>query len=338
MPHADLFLELTRPDGHREYHPVTQLPFRLGRGFQNELVLADDYASARHLEISRDDDGQLWIEDLGSENGTFLAPSQRQRLRVTAKRRIGSGEAVHLGRSRIVLWPADAPVAPALPLEHSQRSWLGQLLLTLLPLFVLLLMTVAGAYWQTVNDEDFSELISMPVGVAVFVGVWAAVWAFLGRLFMHRAAYLAHLSLICAMAVAMLATEVLLDMLLYSLESADAPWKFLTRRQGLIEDLVFCVVLFWLLCGHLRHAFPLTPRRRRLIAAVLPVGILVVPFVQGYFSEDKPSYFEARADLMLPVAMRLGPVKPPEELLDTLTALEQEVAVPPPAAKATAMR
>ena len=42
---------------------------RIGRAADNSLVLDDDMASAHHARLSFQD-GQWWLEDLGSRNGT----------------------------------------------------------------------------------------------------------------------------------------------------------------------------------------------------------------------------------------------------------------------------
>ncbi|AGL02238.1 FHA domain-containing protein [Desulfoscipio gibsoniae] len=43
----------------------------LGRGAHNEIVLPDRFASNSHARLYSQD-GQYWLEDLGSKNGTFL--------------------------------------------------------------------------------------------------------------------------------------------------------------------------------------------------------------------------------------------------------------------------
>src|SRR3977135_4440944 len=45
---------------------------RIGRGYDNDVIVDDPYVAARHLRIFRDERGQLVAEDLGSANGTFL--------------------------------------------------------------------------------------------------------------------------------------------------------------------------------------------------------------------------------------------------------------------------
>jgi len=43
----------------------------LGRGPQNEVILPDRFASNNHARLYNQD-GQYWVEDLGSKNGTYL--------------------------------------------------------------------------------------------------------------------------------------------------------------------------------------------------------------------------------------------------------------------------
>jgi pSer/pThr/pTyr-binding forkhead associated (FHA) protein len=48
---------------------------RLGRSFENDVVLEDSTVSQRHAVISFDA-GHSFLRDLGSRNGTFIAGGQ----------------------------------------------------------------------------------------------------------------------------------------------------------------------------------------------------------------------------------------------------------------------
>ena len=74
--------------------PVDSLPVAVGRGGQNEVPLeADEFASAQHARFESRRDG-LWVEDIGSTNGTFVNGA-----RVTTPRRLAKGDVVRVGQT-----------------------------------------------------------------------------------------------------------------------------------------------------------------------------------------------------------------------------------------------
>jgi pSer/pThr/pTyr-binding forkhead associated (FHA) protein len=74
--------------------PVDSLPVAVGRGGQNEVPLdGDEFASAQHARFESRRDG-LWVEDVGSTNGTFVNGA-----RVTTPRRLTKGDVVRVGQT-----------------------------------------------------------------------------------------------------------------------------------------------------------------------------------------------------------------------------------------------
>ena len=45
----------------------------IGRGYGNDVILDDPYVAPEHLRVSEDDNGHLWVEDLGSANGSIAS-------------------------------------------------------------------------------------------------------------------------------------------------------------------------------------------------------------------------------------------------------------------------
>ena len=79
-------------------HPGTTLevtvPTRLGRGGENTIRLdGDEFVSTRHALLEPRPDG-LWVEDVGSTNGTFVNGA-----RVTTARLLHPGDVVRIGRT-----------------------------------------------------------------------------------------------------------------------------------------------------------------------------------------------------------------------------------------------
>ena len=77
-----------------------EAPVLIGRAEDATLVLDDDYASTRHARLTRNDDGTVYLEDLGSTNGTYL-----DRTRVVAPTSVPIGAPIRIGRTVIELRP-----------------------------------------------------------------------------------------------------------------------------------------------------------------------------------------------------------------------------------------
>ena len=66
----------------------------IGRGRQNDIAVgSDEYASARHARFEPRQDG-VWVQDLGSTNGTFL-----NGVRLDRPRRLAQGDIVRVGET-----------------------------------------------------------------------------------------------------------------------------------------------------------------------------------------------------------------------------------------------
>lgn len=76
---------------------LAEQPIMIGRANDSTLVLTDDYASTRHARlVSRD--GDWYVEDLGSTNGTYL-----DRTKVTAPTLIPPGVPIRIGKTVLEL-------------------------------------------------------------------------------------------------------------------------------------------------------------------------------------------------------------------------------------------
>jgi len=74
-------------------------PITIGRAEDSTLVISDDYASARHARLVPRD-GQWFIEDMGSTNGTYL-----DRVRVTEPTPVPLAVPIRIGRTSLELRP-----------------------------------------------------------------------------------------------------------------------------------------------------------------------------------------------------------------------------------------
>jgi hypothetical protein len=77
-----------------EAYEVDSVQLTIGRGANNDLPLPDDeFASARHARIEPRRDG-VYVEDVGSTNGTFV-----NGIRLARERRLADGDIVRVGET-----------------------------------------------------------------------------------------------------------------------------------------------------------------------------------------------------------------------------------------------
>ena len=76
-------------------HPLT-----IGRAAGNDVAMPDDeYASGRHARVEPRRDG-IWVEDIGSTNGTFV-----NGIRLTRERKLTPGDVVRVGETDLRFEP-----------------------------------------------------------------------------------------------------------------------------------------------------------------------------------------------------------------------------------------
>ena len=76
---------------------LTEEPVTIGRADDSTLVLTDDYASSRHATLTLRE-GNWYVEDLGSTNGTYL-----DRTKVTGPMLVPPGAPIRIGKTVLEL-------------------------------------------------------------------------------------------------------------------------------------------------------------------------------------------------------------------------------------------
>jgi len=77
-----------------ERYELDSAPLTVGRGGPNDIELhGDEFASARHARVEPRRHG-VWIEDIGSTNGTFV-----NGLQIDRPRRLAQGDVIRVGET-----------------------------------------------------------------------------------------------------------------------------------------------------------------------------------------------------------------------------------------------
>ena len=264
-------------------------PVTLGRGYDNDIVLDDAYADARHARIVSDETGALVIEDLGSVNALFRpGPGGARQTRVV----VHPDLEVRVGRTRLRFRDSDAPLPPALPdLPTSAGrmprprwvgTWWGQLGVTVVATAALGWIAWLGNY----TASPGSEVASTTLGILLIAALWAGIWAVASRIVVQRFRFLGHLAVVSAMTLGgfvLVAADEWVTFLF-----PDSAWK------NLLAGVAGFFMIATLVAGHLALSSTM-PRHRRWTAGFVTCAVLfaigaVFTLVEDQSFSDVPAF------------------------------------------------
>jgi hypothetical protein len=169
-------------------HQLDALPIRLGRGYDNDVIVEDDYAAPRHAVIEADDEGRLVMRDLGTKNGIVQRGRRQHSIVLTGD------TVVRMGHTSLRVRAADFPVAAEL-LDRTMHGWEGAL-----PGVVgAFLVGAVALFSMWLSDTQPFQLVRYLQALATGLGaalVWSGCWAFGNRLFGRHARLGRHLFIV----------------------------------------------------------------------------------------------------------------------------------------------
>lgn len=276
---------LERSHKVRERVRLTAFPARIGRAYDNDVILDDAFVAPHHAELTIDADGQLVLTDLQSENGTLWLP----KLETVDHLTLGPDTLLRMGHSLLRLRTPEVALAPA-RIDTLSRSRFGRWISTGGAFALLLALTLAllalGEYQASAQRTTASRLLLQTVELAAFVPIWASLWAILSRVFSHHAAYRTHAAIACLALISFLTLDTISEYFAFAFSAnllADI-------ASHLLLGTLIAVVLY----AHIRFATLLTPKRAAAISssvAVLGIGFSAFAlYVQGLDFNDALPY------------------------------------------------
>jgi hypothetical protein len=170
---------------------------RIGRGYDNDVIVDDPYVAARHLRVFRDEAGQLVAEDMGSVNGTFLDGSKSRLARIV----VDGTKPIRIGQTYLRVRATDHEVERervARP-ERAMLPFLGAAALCGVALGIYMLKV-----WLSQTSEPrVSTYLTPSLTIIATVLVWAGLWALLSRIFSGRSRFLRNLLIVLVGAFAL---------------------------------------------------------------------------------------------------------------------------------------
>lgn len=181
-----IFVEILTPDGDvKNRYIFTKLPIRIGRAYDNDIILDDPHTASHHAQIEYNQLDELIISDSGSLSG-ITQNHKREAFFV-----IDGDHHYRLGRTLLRIRTADYPVAPELTdtTNHRWEGWRPALTGALLLVLISLLTT----WLSDIQESNISKYLLELIGVVGFVVCWSGVWALFNKLFSGHARFGRHL-------------------------------------------------------------------------------------------------------------------------------------------------
>ena len=261
---------------------------RIGRAYDNDVVLDDPHVAPHHLRIVRDEAGTLFAEDQGSLNGLYAAEADERQARIP----LDGQRILRVGRTLLRVRPASFEVPPERPVGRAVRVWPA-----IATLAVCAIALAAATLWlNETRETQLSRYLLPMLAVVLVVLVWTTGWAVLSRIFAAGAHFDRHLLVALCGLLAFFLFDELTDFGAFAFSS-----------RGLAD---YAYIGNWLLFAALCfvHLRVMGPRRLPLKAGV--VGALAVAAIaaqtvsrsdesslagqQSYLANLKPPMFRLK--------------------------------------------
>lgn len=305
---APYFIETLSRGGevlHR--HQVGSLPIRLGRAYDNDVILDDAHTAAQHAVIEAYDDAHLMLRDLGGRNGTIHQGKRHSTVIM------GGDTVVRLGQTHVRVRGASYPVAPEVA-DTTMYGWEGAA-----PALVgLAMVALVAVLTNWLGDVQKFDAIPYLLVVASALGgalLWGAIWAVAGRVFGGVARFGRHLFILgCGVAVLQIATTVT------TVTAYSFSLEWLTRY-----DIHLAVLVVWgMIFFHLRTLRPYHARGFAKVCSVLLLvssGLILMNQLQSTGRLSSQLYMST----LLPPALKQSPDHTPAEFFNRAATLKAAV-------------
>lgn len=302
---APFFIELLARNGDvLQRHRIEAMPVRIGRAYDNDVLLDDPYVAAHHATIVQED-GQLIIHAEASHNGIV---SNRQRLASLA---LDGDTAIRLGHTRLRVRAADHPVAAEM-LDSTNHHWEGWP-----PAFaglgLMVLVALLSNFFSTTTEVELTGLITASTGIVSMLLVWSGLWSLANRLFGTSPRFGRHLFIAAAgYAIGELWT------LLGSILAYGFSWEFIDQYNSFFETVIMSGVVYF-------HLITINPRHRKrmlAIAASLVIAVSAVLMINNYRTSGALTN-KLYMDIILPPAVRVSGDQSLDEFFDRAAELRE---------------
>ncbi len=241
----------------------------IGRSWKNDVVINDEFIDAEHLKLTTDNIGTLYVEDLGSTNGTRIGKRQLKTAVNYPK-----GMQLGLGDSIISIIDVDTSVTPAVQrdsvykLSRRFQSIVWYVISTLAAALAL----VGGSAIYATEQINSQSIVEILAGGAVIALAVACVGGILSMLFRRNTLFGLHYIFYCWAMVLFAALDIIWEIIAFNIDHSFI--------NGILENVVQGGFLFILLYGALSMTTRISRHKKLPLAALVVLAPIVFSYVK----------------------------------------------------------
>lgn len=266
---------------------IHSLPATIGRGFDSDIILDDEFVAPRHLQLETADDGGFRVSDLGTVNRFSVVGGPSGKSDGAAN--VSPGQTIRLGHSQIRIWRPDSPVTPELPvLRTAARSWIEFIVWVSAALGIVTLYSWIGA---TGTGRDGTVTYATMMTAIAMLG-WSGLWWISSRQPHKGDTFLAHAAIAGGMVCLVALGEFSVNSLAFAFDLYNSPWDEM-------NDFMLWAAISFSVYRHLR----LVSRKRKAILGALAclfVLALILPMRYANTEQNR----EKLGELEIPSSLR----------------------------------
>lgn len=302
---AKIIIEEVNRIGHvTGRHSYDSFPVTIGRSYQNNLIIDDPYVSPEHVLISETENGWL-VEDRQSENGIKFRLHSPQ----PDQKHLNSGDEIIIGRTRLRLVAPEHPVAKThlLPTRTSLSKVLATpvaVVSTIVVAIVLLLLD----YKLSVHIKTGTEkLIASMFPTFIFTLAWAGIWAFVGRVIIHRASFLPHFIAALMVFIISMLTATISEYIVFNLNDKTLATIF--------EFIIIGFTIAGLLYVNLTNSTNLNRKSNLITSHCIAWSMLLMGLFMQYVNKPEFSHAPEYASQLKPPFAKVASTKSLEQFI-----------------------
>ncbi|HLF31678.1 MAG TPA: FHA domain-containing protein [Xanthomonadales bacterium] len=287
---------------------------RVGRAYDNDMIVDDRYVCPHHLELTLES-GHLWARDLGSINGSY-AGRGKERVGVIE---LSDGLTIQIGHSQLRFHASGSEVAATWrdTARHGLLAMLGKSWMLILTSLLALLALVADSLLEIPGRAEFLSIASEMLYPLLATLVWAGFWSLLNRILTHRANFHVHLAISFIGVAGLFFLGQLISLSAFALGwDESASWLDFGAQLALLTLVLY---------AHLRYAMHGAPRRQVAFAAVFALVLFGTPEIGDVIERNEFSSLPYLEPLLKPPGFRLVDGKSVDEFFSQAQALRARV-------------